>query len=266
MNQPTRFLVLAISAVTLLAACSVAAGPSAQSSGAPSASPSGALSVEGKTYLSTAVKGAVLVPGTRIRLSFKDGTLSASGGCNSMGGTYTIAGGRLTTTQMMTTDMGCDQPRMQQDAWLATLLSGSTISLAGDTLTLDDGTIQLMLQDREVADPDRPIEGTNWILDGIRTGDAVSSVPAGVTASIRIADGQIAVNDGCNVGSGTVTVTSDSLTFGPLMMSKRPCQAGTAGVESAVNSVLTGTVHYSIEADVLTIDAGGSGLTYRAAP
>ena len=97
------------------------------------------------------------------------------------------------------------------------------------------------MQDREVADPDRPIEGTNWILDGIRTGDAVSSVPAGVTASIRIADGQIAVNDGCNVGSGTVTVAADTLTFGPLMMSKRPCQVGTAGVESAVTTVLTGT-------------------------
>ena len=139
--------------------------------------------MEGKTYLSTAVKGATLVPGTQIPLSFKDGSLSASGGCNSMGGTYTITGGRLTTTQMMTTEMGCEQPRMQQDQWLAALLSSSTINLAGDTLTLDDGTIQLTLQDREVADPDRPIEGTNWILDGIRTGEAVSSVPAGVTAS-----------------------------------------------------------------------------------
>ena len=183
-----------------------------------------------------------------------------------MGGTYTIAGGRLTTTQMMTTEMGCEQPRMQQDQWLAALLSGSTISLAGDTLTLDDGTIQLTLQDREVADPDRPIEGTNWILDGIRTGDAVSSVPAGVTASIRIADGQIAVNDGCNVGSGTVTVAADTLTFGPLMMSKRPCQVGTAAWNRRSRRSSTGTVHYAIEADVLTIDAGASGLTYRAAP
>ena len=266
MNRPIRFLVLAISAVTLLVACSAAAAPSAPSSAAPSPSPSGALTVVGKTYLSTAIKGAMLVPGTRITLSFKDGSLSASGGCNSMGGTYTITGDRLTTTQMMTTEMGCEQPRMQQDQWLAALLSNSTIDLAGDTLTLDDGTIKLTLQDREVADPDRPIEGTNWILDAIRTGEAVSSVPAGVTASIRIADGQIAVNDGCNVGSGAVQVTTDTLTIGPLMMSKRPCQAGTAGVESAVTTVLTGTIHYAIEADVLTIDAGASGLTYRAAP
>jgi heat shock protein HslJ len=266
MNRLMRFLVLAISVVTLLADCSVAAGPSGQSSGGPSASPSDALTVEGKTYLSTAVKGAVLVPGTQVRLSFKDGSLNANGGCNSIGGTYTITGGRLTTTRMLTTEMGCDQPRMQQDAWLSALLSSSTIALAGDTLTLDDGKIQLTLHDREVVDPDRPIEGTNWILDGIRTGDAVSSVPVGVTASIRMADGQVAVNDGCNVGSGTVQVTADTVTFAPLMMSKRPCQVGTAGVGSAVATVLTGTVHYTIEANVLTLDAGASGLTYRAAP
>jgi heat shock protein HslJ len=210
--------------------------------------------------------GAVLVPGTRIRLSFTDASLSASGGCNSMGGTYTIAGGRLTTTQMMTTEMGCDQPRMQQDQWLAALLGGSTVTLTGDTLALDDGTVQLTLQDREVADPDRPIEGTNWVLDGITSADTVSSIPVGVTASIRIADGQVAVNDGCNVGSGPVGVAADTLTFGPLTMSKRPCQVGTAGVGSAVTAVLNGTVHYTIEADVLTLDVGASGLTYRAAP
>ena len=83
---------------------------------------------------------------------------------------------------------------------------------------------------------------------------------------IAVADGQVAVNDGCNVGSGTVQVAADTLTIGPLIMSKRPCQVGTATVESAVTAVLTGTVHYTIEADVLTLDAGASGLTYRAAP
>jgi heat shock protein HslJ len=36
-------------------------------------------------------------------------------------------------------------------------------------------------------------------------------------------------------------------------------------VERAVTSVLQGTVDYAIEADVLTLDAGGTGLTYRAA-
>ena len=37
-------------------------------------------------------------------------------------------------------------------------------------------------------------------------------------------------------------------------------------VETAVTRTLSGTVGYTIDADVLTIDNGPSGLTLRAAP
>ena len=136
----------------------------------------------------------------------------------------------------------------------------------GDTLTLDNGQIRLTLLDREVASPDKPLTGTHWVLDSIIDGDAVSSVPAGVTASMRIVDGQLELNAGCNIGGGSVAVTADTLEFGPLMLTKRACQAGPSSVEQAVTTVLTGTVAYTIDADLLTIDAGGPGLVFRAAP
>ena len=195
--------------------------------------------MNGKTFLSTDVQGVVLVPGTRIRLTFKDGNLSAQGGCNSMGGAYTIAGDRLTATQMFMTEMGCDEPRMQQDEWLARLLGGATIGLVGDTLTLDDGTVRLTMVDREVASPDKPIEGTRWLLDGIVSGDAVSSVPAGVTASLRIVGGRAEVEAGCNTGGGTVAVSADTLTFGPLALTKKACEPAAMAVERAVTAVLS---------------------------
>lgn len=189
MKRHPTLLSLVIAATTIVAACSPGATPS------PSA-----LTVNGKIYLSTDVQGAVLVPGTRIQLTFKDGNLNAHGGCNSMGGAYTIDGDRLKTTQMAMTYMACDEPRMQQDDWLARLLGDVALTLVGDTLTLSDGTITLTLLDREVATPDQPLEGTRWVLDGILSGDAVSSVPAGVTASIRIVDGRVDVEAGCNTG------------------------------------------------------------------
>ena len=103
-------------------------------------------------------------------------------------------------------------------------------------------------------------------MDGIRVGDAVSSVPQGVEASLRIVDGQAEVHFGCNSGGGAVEVTEDSLTFGPMMSTKMACEAGPAEVEAAVTRTLSGTVGYTIDADVLTIDNGPSGLTLRAAP
>ena len=50
-----------------------------------------------------------------------------------------------------------------------------------------------------------------------------------------------------------------------MMLTKRACQAGPSSVEQAVTTVLTGTVDYAIDADLLTIDAGGPGLVFRAA-
>lgn len=252
-------LSLAIAAITILGACSPGAAPSAT----PSAP---ALTVDGKIYLSTDVQGAALVPGTRIQLTFKDGDLNAHGGCNSMSGAYTIVGDRLKTTQMSMTEMACDEPRMQQDEWLARLLADVTFTLAGDTLTLADGTVRLTLLDREVATPDQPIEGTRWVVDGILSGDSFSSVPAGVTASIWIVDGRVDVEAGCNTGGGTVSVTAETLTFGPIGLTKMACEPGAMAVERAVIGVLAGAVAYTIEADVLTLDAGGPGLTFRAAP
>jgi heat shock protein HslJ len=254
MKRPTLSLGLVIAA-TMLAACSSGASPSAVPP-----------TLNGKTYLSTAVQGKILAPGTRIQLGFKDGQVSASGGCNSMGGAYTITGNRLSATQLITTDMGCDQPRMQQDQWLAKLLGGVTVTLAGDTLTLDDGATHMTMLDREIANPDKPIAGTTWVLDGIVTGSTASSVPTGVTASIVIANGHVDVESGCNTGGATVTVQPNALTFGPMVLTKRACQAEAMAVESAMTGVLRNTAAYSIDADVLTITTGDAGLTFRAAP
>ncbi len=246
---------LAILAIVIVSACS--------SGAAPSPSPVG---LDGKTYLSTKIAGADLVAGTRVRLAFAGGMLSASGGCNTMSGTYSIDGDRLATNQMSMTQMGCDDPRMAQDDWLAGFLGNVTFTLAGDTLTLTSGAVTLTLLDSEVATQDQPIEGTRWVLDGIVSGDAVSSVPNGVAASIRIVGGQVQVEAGCNTGGGSVEVTADTLTFGGIGLTKRGCEAGPAAVESAVIAVLSGDVAYSIDADVLNIDAANAGLIFRAAP
>lgn len=257
MNRlPTLFLTIVT--VTVLSACS-AAGAST----APSVQPP---ALDGHTYLSTGATGVTLVPGSTISLTFKDGSLQASGGCNSMGGPYTLDGNQLTTGQMFMTEMACDEPLMKQDQWLADFLSDVTVNQSGDTLTLTDGTVTLTLLDKTVATPDKPIEGTLWILDGIVTGDAVSSVPQGVVASLRIVDGQAEVNFGCNTGGGPVEVTADTLTFGPMISTKKACEAPGGAVEGAVAAVLQGTVPYSIDADTLTLDAGANGLMFRAAP
>jgi heat shock protein HslJ len=245
---------LALAAGAVLAACATGAAQSASN---------GAL--DGHTYLSTGIEGATLVPGTQVRLTFTDGNLNASGGCNIMGGRYSIEGDQLATSQMSMTEMACDDARQRQDDWLARFLGGVTVALDGDTLTLADGTVHLTLLDKEVATPDQPLEGTSWVLDGIVTGDAVSSVPAGVTAAIQIASGRVAINAGCNTGGGNVSVTPDTITFGPIGLTKMACGPDAMAVETAITTGLSGAVTYAIDADVLTLTADDHGLVFRAA-
>lgn len=264
-------LYAAIAAAALFAACSSANAPAAP--GSPSEPGSPTTDLNGHAYLSISLDSPnplldvfPLVPGTRIRLAFADGTININGGCNTMGGAYRIDGHRIVTDQLSMTEMACDPPRMQQDDWLAIYLSGATFTLDGDTLILLNNDVRLTLLDEEVATPDQPLEGTTWVLDGIVSGDAVSSVPVGVNAAVRFGGGSVEIEAGCNTGGGAVEVTADILTFGPIGLTKMACGADATAVENAVIAVLSGPMGYHIDAGVLTVHAGDAGLIFRAAP
>jgi heat shock protein HslJ len=221
--------------------------------------------VVGRTYLSTAVSGHTLVRGTRITLTFDDKTLSASAGCNSLSGAYRIDGDRLLAEQLGGTEMGCDPPRHAQDAWVAELLRSKPVLVnRGDTITLTSGTTALTLQDREVAQPDKPLVGTTWVVDTIIDNQMASSVPAGRPSTVVLPSRtRIEVYDGCNRTSGAVEVGASSLTVVDLPASVRTNCPGPPGVVFA--TVLQGTVQFTIEGDRLTLTGRqGHGFGFHA--
>jgi heat shock protein HslJ len=135
----------------------------------------GGARFRGRTFLSESVtqdgRPLPLVVGTSIRLTFHDdGRLTASAGCNSMGGPVRTDGGRIAVADLATTEMGCDPERHAQDAWLAGFLTGRPAwRYEAPRLELRAGSTTVVLLDRAVADPDRPVEGTTWGLDGPST-------------------------------------------------------------------------------------------------
>jgi heat shock protein HslJ len=223
--------------------------------------------LDGRTFVSTGVDGHVLVPGTQIVLTFRNGTdLGASAGCNTIGGTYTLANGVLRVQAGGMTEMGCDPDRHAQDDWLIDFLTSEPrITLLGNDLTLAKDGTTIRLLDREIAQPDQPLIGPVWTLDSLIQGDAVASVPGGVRATLTFTpDGQVQVDAGCNTGGGTAGVQGDRITFGPIGTTKRACEAPAAAVESAVLGVLgQGQVTFAIDASRLTIVApNGTGLGF----
>ncbi|MHA6523560.1 META domain-containing protein [Tessaracoccus sp. G1721] len=86
-----------------------------------------------------------LLEGTEADLTFADdGTLSGTGGCNRIIGSYTAGDGEISFGTIATTQMACMAPEglMDQEAAIvAALESASTFSIEGDTLemrTADD--------------------------------------------------------------------------------------------------------------------------------
>ncbi|MEI6401285.1 MAG: META domain-containing protein [Actinomycetota bacterium] len=217
----------------------------------------------GKTYLSQTTTGITLAPDAVLRISFEDGRISVSGGCNGMGGDVTFEGDAMTVGPMMSTQMACDQSLMDQDSAVqAFLTAGTTVSVDGDTLTLTGGEATITLLDREVADPDRPLADTAWTVTGVISSDAISSGWGSAVASLTIVDGQAQVNTGCNRGVATVTVdeAAGTIAFGPLALTKMMCDDDAMRLEQEISRVLTGTATYSIEAGSLTLMNGTDGL------
>jgi heat shock protein HslJ len=227
-----------------------------------------APALDGREFVSTGIEGHDLVPGSELRITFQDGSLSANAGCNTMGGGYSFDGATLQVEAMAMTEMACDEELMAQDTFVIELLTGGpTVELDGDVLTIASDDMTLTMLDREVAEPDLSLEGVTWQLESIITGDSVSSVPAGVESTLAFFDdGTVALDTGCNSGGGDVEVGDGTLTFGPLATTLRFCEGGAGEVETAVTTTLRGEVAYTIDADVLSIRADdGSGLDYRTA-
>lgn len=221
-----------------------------------------AAALDGRAFLSQSTTGITLAPGATLRIEFADGMVGVSGGCNGQSGEPVFDGDRMTVPSMMSTMMACEQSLMDQDAAIAAFLAaGVTVALDGDelTLTADDGaTIELL--DREVADPDRPIEGTSWVVNGVIADDTVSSGWGEAEATITIVDGQAQVFAGCNRGSATAEVGDGTITFGPLALTKMMCDEDAMRLEAAVVAVLQGEVTADIEASSMTLMNGTDGL------
>jgi heat shock protein HslJ len=267
---PTTRLTAATLAALLfglaLAGCSDGAGGQGQTPPPPTAP-----ALAGRTFLSVAVTdGAAakpLVAGTRIRLAFTESEITASAGCNTMGGSYRVDGPHLIVDQLATTDMGCPAPLGAQDAWLATLLGAQpAFTVVGNDLALSSGSVAVMLRDRTVVEPDKPMVGPTWRVESIIAGDVVSTVPAGAAATLAFnADGTFTLFTGCNSGGGHWSAVTGGIQVTDVVTTKMACLGAGGSLETAVLAALRGrAINLSIDADSMTLQSGASGIQLRA--
>jgi heat shock protein HslJ len=98
------------------------------------------------------------------------------------------------------------------------------------------------------------LAGTSWVL--ISYGNVADQSPAlpGVPTSVIFAsDGQVSGNLGCNGFSGNFKVKDGKLEFNALASTLMACPDPQMVQEGSAFKVLSGTVSFSLEGDLLTI-------------
>ncbi len=224
----------------------------------------------GRTFVSTTVDGTPIPGGGPLTVEFvAPDRISGSAGCNRAVGTADFANGTITTGPMATTMMACPGDRGASDAWLTSFFEdGPAWNLDGDTLRLSTAAATVTMLDKKVAQPDRPLTGTTWVVDSTISADAITSSRAieDSTPSIQIADdGTVTGSTGCNSFTGTAQIAGDTVTFGPLATTMRMCEPDVAEVETAVLAALDGAATVTIDSDRMRLmNANGNGLGLHA--
>lgn len=283
---PWPVLLVAGALLVTLSACGVDSGPAGigtppsdtasggdgggTTSDAPVEGPGGEGSaLDGRTFLSTGVRGQELVADSVVQMTFDGDSLSVQAGCNTMFGTYAVERGILRVTGLAQTEMGCAPELMDQDQWLNSFLqAGPELTEREDGFTLSSDGVELDLTDRVVADPDVALEGPKWVLTTSFTETAHTSIRGMENASLVFTDGSVRLQTGCNSGGGSYTLEGDTLTLGAMRTTLRACEELAMEVEQAMLAVLRQeelTVH--IEASTLQLTApDGTALGFTAEP
>ncbi|WP_342675795.1 META domain-containing protein [Methanofollis sp. UBA420] len=208
-----------------------------------------------------------VIAGSEVTAVFDEaGKVAGSAGCNRYFASYTVNGTEMTIGQAGSTLMACtDEDVMKQEStYLRLLGTVASFSIEGEELTLMDanGTKVLMFA-KAVPPQPKPLTGTNWTLESLHTGDAVSSVIAGseITA-VFDEDGRIAGSAGCNRYFATYTVNGTEMTIGPAGSTLMACtDEDIMKQESTFLSLLESVASFTIEGDRLSLmDGNGTAV------
>lgn len=260
-NQQRLLYLLMFLALLSLAACGGEPEPAAVPSGFAPSAPAIALPGTDWDLVSYGSADALQFPleGTRPTLSFTPEGLGGSTGCNSYFGGYTLDGASFVVGMLGSTQMFCEGIMEQELAIIEMLQTAEFIT--GDAEQLVIVTAQGEMRFRPPTH--LTLEGVEWVLAGIASGEAVVSswIDAEVTAVF--ADGQMTGSAGCNNYFASYKVAGDALTLGPVGATKMMCEEERGARELEFLVALQNVAGFSIMRESLTLtDAAGNGLLF----
>lgn len=256
----------------LLAAAGCASEPAPPGT-APSATRLGAGGeLAGRTYVverltdATGSQAPVTGSDASVRFGRAGGIVT---GCNGISIRTSIEDDELVSTLMARTEIGCAEPLVRQEEWLADFFDGrSTIRPDGDRLTLTAGDRVLDLRMQTDADLEQQLTRSSWSLFATvrrsATAEEMSATPRDVELTITFADGSLSLDPAvCDTSSVPVELAGDRFTVLP--GGTEPDCSGATDVEQRVAELLVrpgGQVTQDVYGSELTLVRDGSGFAF----
>ena len=198
-------------------------------------------------------------------MTFLDGAVSGSTGCNRFHGPFTVSGDTLEIGGLATTLIGCpDSGAAVEREFLDTLERVARWRMDGDELVLsaEDGGELLRLAE--------PSPVGSWEATSLRTPDAVSSVLPGTSITATFAqDGTLTGSAGCNDYHARYTTDGGAIEIGRPGITRKACTSpdGVMEQEDAYVAALPRAASYTVEGERLTLLASDGTIvaTFEAA-
>ncbi|MFI1681394.1 META domain-containing protein [Streptomyces sp. NPDC020607] len=222
------------------------------------------LTVGGKKH--DAPEGAYLKIG-------KDGKAAGSYGCNQAGTTVSIKGDTVDFGTTQTTRMACEGGgRMKFEENLTRALGAGkfTAKVDGDRMTLTTAKGDRVAFTSQHAEPDAPLTGTKWTVNGIGDGRTAATLPKAVSGRVHLTfgdDSKVSGNLGCNDVSATAEAKDGRITFGKPTTTRKMCPGDAMTTERKLLKLLDGEARYEVRQDTLKLTADdGTVITAKTVP
>ncbi len=209
------------------------------------------------------MNGELTVAEVEATVTFEDGRVSGSAGCNSFSAGYTVDGQQLTIDQAVSTAMACEEAAMaQEQAVLVRLSEAASYAIVDNQLQILDanGNLLLVFTPLEAAS----LTGVTWVATSYNNGNqAVVSVLAGTELTAVFGeDGSLSGKAGCNNFMSSYTVDGDQITISPAATTRMMCAepAGIMEQEAAFVMALETAATYSIQGDTLEMRTADGAL------
>ena len=193
-----------------------------------------------------------------------DGRVSIQADCNSGSGAYTTSDSSLTIGPAAITLAACP-PGSQDSVFLRDLMQVVTYVFDGPQLVLnlklDTGNMIFSPQTLT------GLSGPTWRVTGYNNGrgGVVSTLSGTVLSMVFDTDGRVSGNTGCNMFNGPYTLSGSSISFGPLITTRRACLSEDANQqEQQFLAALDATTMYQLVGATLTFRDGAGATQIQA--